>query len=111
MRWMAGGVQVRGEWLGGQPFDRTRTTGGYADLIVHRPSMGPVTAFGRAERLAYEAQPPRDLYTHRYTAGARVRLWRTIAASVGLVHQAGELTQTRRTAVDFGVTGSYRRSF
>ena len=37
-RWMGGGVQVRGEWLGGQPFDGTTTTGGYADVIVHRPS-------------------------------------------------------------------------
>ena len=37
---------LRGEWLGGQPFEGTRTTGGYADLLVHRPTMGPVTAFG-----------------------------------------------------------------
>lgn len=111
VRWMAGGVLVRGEWIGGQPFEGTRTTGGYADLIVHRPAMGPVTLFGRAERLAYEADPPRDLYTHRYTAGARIRLWRTIAASVGVVHQAGERTQRDRTALDVGVTGSWRKDF
>ena len=89
VRWMASGVQVRGEWLGGQPFDGTRTDGGYADVIVHRPAMGPVTAFARAERLAYDAEPPHALYTHRYTAGARVRMWRTIAASLGVAHQAG----------------------
>jgi hypothetical protein len=111
VRWMSGGVQVRGEWLGGQPFDDTRTTGGYADVIVHRPSMGPVTAFARAERLAYDARPPHDLYTHRYTGGARIRVWRTIAASAGVVHQAGELTQSRRTAFDLGFTGSWRRDF
>jgi hypothetical protein len=111
VRWMAGGVQVRGEWLGGQPFDGTRTTGGYVDLIVHRPAMGPVTAFGRAERLAYDTAPPRDLYTHRYTAGARIRIWNTIAASFGLVHQAGELTQRDRTAFDAGITAAWRMDF
>jgi hypothetical protein len=111
VRWMSAGVLVRGEWLGGQPFEGTRTTGGYADLIVHRPAMGPVTAFLRAERLAYDAAPPRDLYTHRYTAGARIRAWRTIAASLGVVHQAGQLTQRERTAFDIGITGSWRRDF
>jgi hypothetical protein len=111
VRWMAGGVQVRGEWLGGQPFEGTRTTGGYADLIVHRPVMGPVTAFARAERLAYDAAPPRALVTHRYTAGARIRVWRTIAASFGVVHQAGQLTQRERTAFDVGISGSWRRDF
>jgi hypothetical protein len=111
VRWMSAGVLVRGEWLGGQPFDGTTTTGGYADVIVHRPVMGPVTAFARAERLAYEAVAPFDLHTHRYTAGARVRLWRTIAASLGIVHQAGERTQRDRTALDIGLTGSWRRDF
>jgi hypothetical protein len=111
VRWMSGGVQVRGEWIGGRPFDGTTTTGGYADVIVHRPAMGPITAFGRAERLAYEAIAPFDLYTHRYTGGARVRLWRTIAASIGAVHQAGEQTQVKRTALDIGITGSWRRDY
>jgi hypothetical protein len=40
-----------------------------------------------------------------------VRLWRTIAASFGVVHQAGQLTQIRRTAFDLGVTGSWRAHF
>lgn len=110
VRWMANGVLVRGEWIGGQPFDGTRTTGGYADLIVHRPPMGPITAFARAERLAYAADPPHALYTHRYTAGARVRVWRTLAVSAGVAHQAGQVTQVRPTAFDLGVTGSWRRS-
>jgi hypothetical protein len=110
-RWMRGGVLLRGEWLGGQPFDGTRTTGGYADLILHRPFMGPVTALVRAERLAYDAAPPRALYSHRYSAGARVRLWKTVAATVGVVHQAGQVTQRRRTAVDVGITGSIRRDY
>jgi hypothetical protein len=110
-RWMGAGVQVRGEWLGGRPFDGTTTTGGYADLIVHRPSMGPVTALLRAERLAYTAPEPHALYTHRYSAGARVRLWKGLAVSVGVSHQAGEITQGRPTALDLGFTYSARRDF
>jgi hypothetical protein len=65
-------------WLLGVP--GTRTTSGYADLVVHRP-------------------------------GARIRVWRTVAGSRGVVHQAGQLTQRERTAFDFGVTGSWRRDF
>ena len=108
---MGGGVQVRGEWLGGQPIDGTTTTGGYADLIVHRPVMGPVTALLRAERLAYSAPEPFALYSHRYTAGARIRLWKGLATSVGISHQAGQLTQSRRTAIDVGVTYAARHDF
>lgn len=110
VRWMAGGVLARGEWIVGQPFEGTRTTGGYADVLVHRPGMGPITAFGRAERLAYTADPPHALYTHRYTAGARIRVWRTVALSAGIVHQGGQITQARPTAFDLGITGSWRRA-
>ncbi|MGE0462529.1 MAG: hypothetical protein AB7Q16_14270 [Vicinamibacterales bacterium] len=110
-RWMKGGVMVRGEWLAGQPFDGTRTTGGYADVIVHRPFMGPVTALARAERLAYDAAPPHALYSQRYSAGARVRLWKSVAVSAGVVYQAGQVTQRRRTALDLGLTGSFRRDY
>jgi hypothetical protein len=110
-RWMGGGVQVRGEWLSGRPFDGTTTTGGYADVIVHRPVMGPVTALLRAERLAYAAPEPHALYSHRYAAGVRVRLWRGLATSIGISHQAGQMTQSRRTAIDFGVTYTARHDF
>jgi hypothetical protein len=110
-RWMGAGVQLRGEWLGGRPFDGTTTTGGYADLVVHRPVMGPVTALFRAERLAYTAPEPHALFSHRYTAGVRVRLWKGLGASIGTSHQAGQLTQGRRTAIDVGVTYAARRDF
>ena len=50
-RWMRGGVQLGGEWINGHPFEGTKTFGGYADVMVHRPFMGPVTAVARAERL------------------------------------------------------------
>ena len=69
---MMGGVQVRGEWIDGRSFAGTRTYGGYADLIVHRPFMGPVTAVARAEKLDYLAGQ-RSSFPRRYTAGARVR--------------------------------------
>lgn len=111
VRWMGGGVQVRGEWLGGRPFDGTTTTGGYADLIVHRPFMGSVTALFRAERLAYAAPAPYALYTHRYTTAMRVRLWKGLGASIGLSHQAGQITQERATAIDLGFTYSARHDF
>ena len=104
-------VQVRGEWLGGRPFDGTTTTGGYADVIVHRPVMGPLTALLRAERLAYTAPEPHALYSHRYSAGVRVRVWKGLAAAIGVSHQAGQQTQSRPTAIDFGVSYSARRDF
>ena len=56
VRFMRGGVQARGEWITGRPFDGTTTSGGYSDLIIHRPSMNPITAVLRAEYLAYVAQ-------------------------------------------------------
>ena len=54
-RWTAGGVQVRSEWIFGQPFEGVTTRGGYIDAIVHRAGMGPVTAVARVERLDYTA--------------------------------------------------------
>jgi hypothetical protein len=108
VRWMHAGVLLRGEWIAGRPFDGTATRGGYADVAVHRPALGPVTLLGRAERLAYDARAPFALYTHRYTAAARLRLWRGLAVSSGVVHQAGQRTQRRATAVDVAVTYAVR---
>ena len=59
LRWTAGGVQVSGEWITGRPFDGTSTTGWHADVMVHRPVMGPVTAVWRSEQLDY-ARPRRS---------------------------------------------------
>ena len=108
LRWMRDGVQVRGEWLGGRPFDGTQTTGGYVDLIVHRPVMGPVTALARVERLDYDSDPRFALATQRYWAGARIRFWQGLAASFGAGHQTGQMTQSRRTAFDIGLTLALR---
>jgi len=110
-RWMRSGVQVRGEWIGGRPFDGVSTTGGYIDLIVHRPRMGPVTALARAERLDYKTIPQYALLTHRYTGAGRVRVWQGFAVSTGVTHQAGQLTQERRTAVDLGLSYTLRKDY
>jgi hypothetical protein len=110
-RWMWDGIQLRGEWIAGRPFKGTRTTGGYVDVFVHRPALGPVTILGRAERLDYYAISPFALYTHRYTAGARVRVWQQLSVSAALTHQAGQQTQQRRTVLDVGVSYSLRKDF
>ena len=109
VRWMRDGVQARGEWIDGRPFDGTTTTGGYIDLIVHRPSMGPVTAVARAERLFYDAAAPFAMSVRRYTAGTRIRIIDQLAAQVALVHQSRQIPQRRPTALDLGITYSIRR--
>jgi hypothetical protein len=107
------GVQVRGEWLDGQPFGGTRTFGGYIDAIVHRPIMGPVTAVLRAERLDYEASAA-STFPRRYTAGARIRLSRILVGQVNIVRQpadhfAGRLQLAPFTAADVALTFTTRR--
>jgi hypothetical protein len=109
VRWMRGGVQARGEWIAGRPFKGGSTSGGYADLIVHRPGMGPVTAVLRGERLAHEGVPPFTWHAQRYTAGARVRVLKRVSAQIGLVHQTGALAYQHANAVDVGLTYSIRR--
>jgi hypothetical protein len=106
-RWMRSGVEVRGEWIGGRPFDGTHTTGGYVDLLVHRPGLGPVTAVFRAERLGYQAAPPFDLYAHRYTTGARIRLLKALSVQANVFRQAGVPEQSR-SAVDLALTYVFR---
>lgn len=109
LRAMAGGVQVRGEWLDGQPFTGRSTSGGYLDVIVHTRRMDRVTALARVERLDYEAPTQFALFTHRYLASLRVRAWQGAAVSVGLSHQGGQQTQRRRTALDMGLTWVLRQ--
>ena len=108
VRWMRNGVQLRGEWIWGQPFDGTRTHGGYVDAIVHRPIMGPVTAVMRAEHLAYDAIAPFAMYAERYTAGARIRLVNQLAAQIEVVRQTQALSEETPLALDVGLTLSLR---
>jgi hypothetical protein len=108
LRWTAGGVQVSGEWITGRPFDGTSTTGWHADVMVHRPVMGPVTAVWRSEQLDYDAAPPFARGARRHTAGARVRLLRNLSAQVNVLHQTGDLTNAYATALDGALTYSVR---
>jgi len=109
-RWTSGGVQLRGEWIFGRPFDDVSTRGGYVDLIVHRVGMGPLTAVARAERLTYVATSrARSLYLHRFTAGGRVRLGSCLSGLVNVVHQPSGLAAGRTNVLDAGLTCTVRR--
>jgi hypothetical protein len=103
------GIQLRGEFIDGRPFDGTTTIGGYADVLVHHAGMGPVTAVARIERLSYETTPAFDLRGSRQTAGAKIRIRETLALQVNAIHQTGAPAQYGATAIDIGLTYSIRR--
>ena len=107
-RYMLAGVQLRGEWVTGRPFDNVVTRGWYLDAIVHRPEMGPVTLVARAEKLDYVAGL-RSRYDNRFTTGALVRLPGDLVAQVNVSHQpGGYFGDTQRTAVDALLTWAIR---
>jgi len=108
VRWMRDGVQLRGEYISGRPFDGARTHGGYVDLIVHRAFMGPITAALRAERIASRDAGISVLAGERYTAATRIRLPRGFFAHLGIVHNTATLIERRATAIDAGVSYSVR---
>jgi hypothetical protein len=105
----AAGVQVRGEWIFGRPFDHVTTTGGYVDLLVHRRALGIVTPVARVERLDYEAGPYFSLYLHRLTAGARIQLPGCLTGQINAIHQPAGLAGGRKNVMDAGITCSVRR--
>jgi hypothetical protein len=104
-RWMWEGVQVRGEWVDGRPYDDSSTRGGYLDVFVHHIGMGPVTAVARIERVNYS-----DHYHHdesrRATAGARVRITNSLSLEAGVLHDWGG--EDHGTSADLGLTESLR---
>jgi hypothetical protein len=106
-RWMRGGVQLRGEWIAGRPFDAVSTSGGYVDVTVHRDGMGPVTAVARAERLDYDAGEFSS-YSRRYTVGARIRAFRDLSVQINLLRQPGGFLGGRPVALDLGLTQTIR---
>jgi hypothetical protein len=107
-RWMHGGIQARGEFITGRPFDGTTTTGGYLDLLVHRVGMGPLTAVARLERLDYDTVSPFFLFARRAMAGARIRIPGGLTAQIAAGHQWRQQIQRDRTALDFSLTYSLR---
>ncbi|HYN07784.1 MAG TPA: hypothetical protein VES67_10370 [Vicinamibacterales bacterium] len=106
-RWMAAGVQLRGEWIFGRPFDGVWTRGGYLDGIVHVERMGPVTGVLRFERLDYFAGEHSDFY-RRVTIGARIRTWRAFDVQLSLIRQPRGPEGSRPTAFDAGLTYTAR---
>ena len=77
--------------------------------VVWRNDAAANGWLARAERLNYDTDPEFSLLTHRYTAAMRVRMWEGLSASVGMTHQGAQLTQTRRTAVDAGISWALRK--
>lgn len=51
------------------------------------------------------------LHTRRDQAGLRVRVWQGLSATLGAVHQTGQLTERRRTAFDAGVSYSAWKTY
>jgi hypothetical protein len=118
LRWTYGGIQVRGEWLTGKQWDNgTKTWGGYLDAIVHRPSMGPVTAVFRTEQLDFEYPFSPDPSTPsqngkwrglRHTAGARIRIPGGLTAQFNVLYHSKNVAYERQTAFDMALTYSFR---
>ena len=111
-RWMGGGVQVRGEWLGGRPFDGTTTTG-----RLRRPDRAPAghgSGDGAAACRAagvHGARATRALLAPVFgsaCASACGRGWPSPSASAT---RPASCTQSRPTAIDLGVSYSARRDF
>jgi hypothetical protein len=101
-RWMRGGVQVRGEWISGVPFQNARIRGWYVDAMVHRPSLGLVTPVLRYEQYKYDA-PGYPTRARRWTTGARVRVTSAVSVSVNLL-TGRALEGGSERAVDVGIT-------
>jgi hypothetical protein len=116
-RWTRDGLQLRGEWIIGQPWDGPTTTGWFVDAIVHRRFMGPVTAVFRSERLNYSSVRPfsyldtpgfTEWQGSRQTAGGRVRLPLGFIAQINVLRQSDLLARYGRASVDVAVTYSLR---
>jgi hypothetical protein len=104
----AAGVQLWGEWLDGQPFDGTSTTGWHVNASVHRPRMGPVTAVARVEQLDYDTVSRFAMHQKRQSVGARVRIFRGITGQISVVREIEARGDEAETALDAGVTYSIR---
>ncbi len=109
VRWMSHGIQLRGEWVTGRPFLRAATEGWYADAIIHRPAMGPITAMVRVERLDYFAGRF-SFFPRRFALGARGRLPYGFIGHVNLTRGWGTPQRLRKTSVDVGLSYSIRES-
>jgi len=109
VRWMSSGVQVRGEWLTGRPWDDSRTSGGYVDVSLHRPFMGPVTLVSRLENLDYDTPDPAYAdVASGVTLGARVKLIQGLYGQVNVSHRPTQPYGQNTTATDVALTYTLR---
>jgi len=107
-RFMQHGVQVRGEWISGQPVDDATNDGWYVDTLIHLVGMGPVTAIARIERLAVVDAGDEETST-RQTIGGRIRLPAGFSLNVNVVHRGGaQAVEYSKGALDVGLTWSIR---
>jgi len=106
-RWSHDGLELRGEWISGRPFTGVATRGGYLDVMLHRPSMGPVSVVARVERLDYDAGPY-STFPRRETLGARVRLFTALSVELNALREPHGLAGGRSVAFDAGLTFSRR---
>jgi hypothetical protein len=109
-RWMQSGIQLRGEYIFGKPFDFVSTDGWYIDAIVHRPALGPLTFVARVEDLDYDAGR-RSAFITRYTAGGRIQLTNAVAGHFNVLHQSVPLANGKRTGLDAGLTVTLRHGW
>jgi hypothetical protein len=109
LRWTHAGIQLRGEWIAGRPFGARKSTGWYADALIHRTAMGPVTAIVRVERIDF-GEPENDTaeYLSRQTIGVRVNVGGGVTLQVNALHQTGDDEYLPR-ALDLAVTWSVRK--
>jgi hypothetical protein len=110
VRWMQNGIQLRGEYIIGRPFDSVSTDGWYVDAIVHKQVLGPFTLVGRIEDLDYEAGR-RSTFNTRYTAGGRVQFTTAIAGHFNVLHQTTRLANGKKTGIDVGLTVTLRHGW
>ena len=88
-----------------------RRNGWYADVLVHRRGMGPVTAVARVEQLDYrESATAHGESLRRQTIGARVNVGYALSLNMNFVHQTGDAKdEYRPRALDLSVTWSLRK--
>jgi hypothetical protein len=109
VRWMQSGVQVRTEWLRGRPWNDTATMGGYVDVSVHRPFMGPATIVGRVETLDYDTA--NGIYAsaaNGVSLGSRVKVLPGLFAQVNVTHRPPAPYANDVTATDVALTYTIR---
>ena len=104
LRVMHSGVQIRGEWINGRPFDNVTTSGWYIDGLVHKRALGIVTLAARLEKLDYDAGR-HSKYTRRATVGMRVQLTQSLVGQLNVMHQPSTATvPAAGVEVDTGLT-------